>query len=192
MLIKFKADLPYYVRISRLIRDIPSQHVQAGNKLTNLRQVIQRQMEDQGLRCRCLRCREIGHQNKLNYQANLKLFVEQYVASGGVEYFLSYEDKDRDAVYAFCRLRICNSPTSLYPAYIRELHTYGQSLIIGQKQNQAVQHQGLGKKLVKQAEKICWGNKIDKLAVISGIGVRDYYRKLGYELKNGYMVKKLN
>lgn len=193
ILIKFKSSLPYYVRISRLIRDIPSQHVQAGNKLTNLRQIIQRQMKEQGLKCRCLRCREIGHSDdkKLKNQKP-KLFIDQYEASDGVEYFLSYEDKNREIVYAFCRLRICHSPDSLYPAYIRELHTYGQSLNIGQKQNQASQHKGLGKELIKQTVEICRINKIKKVAVISGVGVRGYYRKLGYRLQNGYMVKKLN
>ena len=219
MLKKFKTKVPRYIRISRLIRDIPSHHIQAGNKMTNLRQVIQEEMKKEGLKCKCLRCREVGHVAVIPAKAgiqSLKLFVDKYEASGGTEYFLSYEDTNRDVVYAFCRLRIIlplprggaggvaevklpranagNSPYPLlerggYPAYIRELHTYGQLINIGKKSNGASQHTGMGVKLVKQAEAICRQNKISKLAVISGVGVRGYYRKLGYKLEGTYMVK---
>ncbi|MFH1790182.1 MAG: tRNA uridine(34) 5-carboxymethylaminomethyl modification radical SAM/GNAT enzyme Elp3 [bacterium] len=193
ILIQFKSFIPAYARISRLIRDIPSHHVRAGNKMTNLRQVIQIKMKEQGLRCKCLRCREIGHTELKNAQkeiGELELFIEKYEASKGTEYFMSYENKERTAVMAFCRLRL-SAHNSLYPAYIRELHTYGQSVGIGQKQKKASQHKGLGKKMIKSAEKICEKNRIDKLAVISGVGVRNYYRRLNYRLINGYMIKKI-
>ncbi|PIT87134.1 MAG: tRNA uridine(34) 5-carboxymethylaminomethyl modification radical SAM/GNAT enzyme Elp3 [Candidatus Magasanikbacteria bacterium CG10_big_fil_rev_8_21_14_0_10_40_10] len=191
MLIKLKSDLPYYVRISRLIRDIPSHHVQAGNKMTNLRQLIQNQMAQKNLACHCLRCREVGHQIAPDKISPPKLFIDKYEASGGTEYFLSWEDKNRQIVYAFCRLRLNSCPPAIYPAFIRELHTYGQQLAIGQRQNQASQHKGLGKKLIQEAEKICQTAGLKQLAVISGIGVRGYYRHLGYRLQNGYMVKKI-
>jgi len=192
MLIKFKAKVPRYVRISRLIRDIPSPHIEAGNKVTNLRQVIQAEMKKQGLKCNCLRCREVGHQENLEKlkNKNLKLFVDEYEASGGMEYFLSFEDEKREVVYAFCRLRI--DEHGLYSSYIRELHTYGQLLDIGSKNKKASQHKGMGKKLMFESEKIVKKNGIGKLAVISGVGVRGYYRKLGYKLENGYMTKKLD
>ena len=192
MLVKFKAKVPRYVRISRLIRDIPSPHIEAGNKVTNLRQVIQAEMKKQGLKCNCLRCREVGHQENLEKLKNkkIKLFVDKYKASGGMEYFLSFEDGKREVVYAFCRLRI--DEHGLYPSFIRELHTYGQLLDIGAKNNKASQHKGMGKKLMLEAEKIVKKNSIDKLAVISGVGVRGYYKKLGYKLENGYMIKKLD
>src|SRR3989344_1829664 len=107
MLKKFKARVPRYIRISRLIRDIPNHHIQAGNTMTNLRQVIQEEMKKEGLKCKCLRCREIGHQHKAkDATPKPKLFIDEYEASDGREYFLSYEDKNRDVVYAFCRLRI--------------------------------------------------------------------------------------
>jgi len=94
-------------------------------------------------------------------------------------------------VYAFCRLRLNKkSSQALYPAFIRELHTYGQMIPISQSGD--VQHLGMGKALLRKAEKICEKNKIKKLAVISGVGVRGYYRKLGYQLENGYMVKNLS
>lgn len=188
---EFKKQVPRYVRISRLIRDIPSHHVKAGNLTTNLRQILQAEMTAEGTECQCLRCREVGHQVNTEKLARLKnkLFIEKYTASGGQEYFLSIEDLGRTTVFAFCRLRV--DPTGIYPAYIRELHTYGQMLSIGKKNSRDSQHKGMGKKLVQEAEKIARKNRCDKLAVISGVGVRNYYRKLGFELDGTYMVKRL-
>jgi len=189
---KLKISLPYYVRISRLIRDIPSPHIEAGNKLTNLRQIIQAEIKADGKKCNCLRCREIGHNQNFINQSPPKLFIDEYKTVGGKEYFISYEDKNRQVVFGFCRLRICEkNSTGPFPAYIRELHTYGQLVQIGQKENNATQHQGWGKKLVQTAENICTKQKIPDLAVISGVGVRSYYHKLGYQLDQGYMTKKL-
>ncbi|KKR49116.1 MAG: Histone acetyltransferase, ELP3 family [Candidatus Magasanikbacteria bacterium GW2011_GWC2_40_17] len=198
MLIKVKSEIiPRYCRISRLIRDIPATEITAGNKVTNLRETIQRLMREQGLTCSCLRCREIGHQQKTipstvpgaRPKNLLKLFIDKYSTSGGTEYFLSFEDAKRQAVYAFCRLRI--DPKGIFPAFIRELHTYGQLVEIGGQKKGASQHTGLGKQLVAEAEKIAQKKHAKKLAVISGVGVRGYYKKLGYEPKNTYLVKKL-
>lgn len=189
LLIRVKSEvIPHYCRISRLIRDIPATNILAGNRVTNLREIIQAEMKKRGLTCRCLRCREIGHQ-KISSRAQPKLFIERYAASGGQEYFLCLEDKKRQAVFAFCRLRLASN--GLYPAFIRELHTYGQMLELNQYSKKDSQHRGLGKKLMLEAEKICTQQGIAKLAVIAGIGVREYYQKLGYRLENGYMVKKL-
>jgi len=191
VLIKFKTIVPRYVRISRLIRDIPGNHVVAGNMTTNLRQDIQTEMKRRGLICSCLRCREIGHlsdKEKLDLTTiKPKLFVEEYRASGGMEYFLSFENPARTAVFAFCRLRV--DPTGIYPSFIRELHTYGQALPLGVTGKKSEQHQGLGKQLIISAEKIAKKKGANKLAVISGVGVRPYYRASGYRLENGYMVK---
>ncbi|MFA5128290.1 MAG: tRNA uridine(34) 5-carboxymethylaminomethyl modification radical SAM/GNAT enzyme Elp3 [Patescibacteria group bacterium] len=201
LLINFKTIVPRYVRISRLIRDIPGHHIVAGNTMTNLRQVIQAEMARRGLHCNCLRCREVGHHEVESYKVHKvksKLFVDKYEASNGTEYFLSFcaqgasasgGEDDRNVVYAFCRLRL--NKDGLYPAFIRELHTYGQMLKIGAKSAKDSQHKGLGLKLIKEVEKICKKNKIQKLAVISGVGVRGYYRKLGYKLENSYMIKDL-
>lgn len=198
MLIKAKSELiPRYCRISRLIRDIPSTEIVAGNKITNLRETIQSEMKKRGLICPCLRCREVGHATALNDSAP-KLFIDTYEASGGQEYFMSIEDPARKVVYAFLRLRInenkghpCGKGAPCGGAFIRELHTYGQLVPIGKKKEEASQHKGLGKKLVSEAEKICRERGIRTLKVISGVGVRDYYRKLGYRLSQTYMVKNL-
>lgn len=215
MLKKFKARVPRYIRISRLIRDIPNHHIQAGNTMTNLRQVIQEEMRKEGLKCKCLRCREVGHQHLEDGAiAKPKLFIDEYEAGGGKEYFLSFEDSKRDVVYAFCRLRVLTKEKTVekiiqhrglpnegisaaeldkmgYPAFIRELHTYGQLINIGKKSKGASQHVGMGTKLIIEAEKICKKNKVNQLAVISGVGVREYYKKFGYKLENTYMVKNL-
>jgi len=190
---KIKTVVPRYVRISRLIRDIPAHHIMAGNRMTNLRQVIQKQMAEDGTRCNCLRCREVGHQQNLPIkilQNKPRLFIEKYKTDGGIEYFLSYEDTKRNVVFAFCRLRL--NEKGIFPAIIRELHTYGQTLGIGEKEKDASQHKGLGKKLMDEAEKICLKNKKPTLAVISGVGVRGYYKKIGFKLVDTYMVKYLS
>jgi elongator complex protein 3 len=198
LLIRVKSEIvPYYCRISRLIRDIPSTDIVAGNRVTNLREVIQAEMKKQNLKCKCLRCREIGHQQKNIKYSILNIFDDIYKASDGTEHFLSIEDTKRNVVLAFCRLRL--DATGFYPAYIRELHTYGQMMPIEKKAKNKeqrasktiVQHTGLGKKLMAEAEEICRHAGVKKLAVISGIGVRGYYKKLGYQLDGTYVVKNL-
>ncbi len=184
MLIEFKTDIPRYVRISRLIRDIPSTSIKGGNKITNLREIIRREMERRNLHCNCLRCREVGHVRGIDPdKLEPVLFVDEYEASGGREFFLSFEDKDRQVVYAFCRLRLpgkqSNETLELLPeiddaALIRELHTYGHLVKIDTKDSLATQHTGLGTKLMNEAEKIAKQNEYKKMAVISGVGVRVY------------------
>lgn len=226
-LIEMKINTPRYCRISRLIRDIPNPDIEAGNAITNLREELKKEMNQRGLKCNCLRCREVGHSDikttkqKNNKAIKPKLFIDKYETVGGDEYFLSYEDKKRIAVFAFLRLRIpllgkegsgvvedksinpLSLPLSkgekiyeLLPeikdsAFIRELHTYGQLVNVGKNDAEASQHKGWGKKLVAEAEKIAKKNKLKKVAVISGVGVRGYYRKLGYKKVKTYMIKKI-
>jgi elongator complex protein 3 len=178
LLIKIKKHIPYYVRIERIIRDIPAADIVAGGvKTSNLREVVQKEVS-----CKCIRCREV----KQDYdpKEKLYLFKQEYNASGGKEIFLSFENKNRTKLYALLRLRILKDS-----AIVREIHTYGQMVPIAKKRK-AIQHKGLGKRLMKEAEKITKGSGIKKIAVIAGIGVRPYYRKLGYKLENTYMVKR--
>ncbi len=201
-IIEMKSATPRYCRISRLIRDIPTPDIEAGNMITNLREYLDVEMKRRGLKCKCLRCREIGHNLDLRFKnSDFRLFVDEYDTTGGTEYFISYEDKKRNIVLAFLRLRIPdkNQNSEIYnlqseikdSAFIRELHTYGQLLDVGKQDKKASQHKGMGKKLVKEAEKIAKKSGFEKLAVISGVGVRGYYRKLGYRKKGTYMVKTL-
>ena len=203
LLAEIKKDIPYYVRIVRVIRDIPAPSIIAGSKISNLREIVAKEMKQRGWQCKCIRCREI--KNFYQSTEKIKLFRQNYKASGGKEIFLSWEDSKREKIYAFLRLRI---PSQIFnkekqaiktlenAAIIREIHTYGFSVPVGSKIKVAPQHQGLGKRLVYEAEKIvlnefCPKFKIKKIAVISGVGVRDYWRKFGYRLKDSYMVKKI-
>lgn len=180
LIVDCKALVPPYVRIIRLIRDIPEESIVAGNKITNLRQI----MQARGVKCSCIRCREVKD-GKIG-PANINII--KYPASGGEEYFLSADSQDNKTLYGFCRLRIDkNSPIA--PALIRELHVYGKLVSIGNEKK--VQHSGLGKKLLAFAEKLARQNKVKKMAVISGVGVREYYKKRGYKLVGNYMVKDL-
>jgi len=182
--------VPEYVRISRLIRDIPEESIIAGNKITNLRQILQ----NEKVRCRCIRCREI--KNEEFRMKNLEFRIKKYKASEGIEYFLSYNDKKRDKLLAFLRLRIpAKNEKNFIPelqnaAMIRELHTYGTVIPVGRKSD-ATQHLGLGKKLIIEAEKIARKNDVDKLAVISGVGVVEYYQKQGFKKSGLYLIKNL-
>lgn len=193
-----KEIIPYYVRIMRLIRDIPSNSIICGNKVSNLRQIIATESKKENWQCKCIRCREIKEKE---IPKKIKLFRYDYSASKGKEIFLSFEDSKRKHLLAFLRLRI---PSQIFKkekhfiktlnnsAIIREVHTYGKTIPIGAKNKKAVQHKGLGKRLIKEAERIAKKEfKLKKIAVISGVGVREYYRKLGYRLKNEYMIKKL-
>jgi elongator complex protein 3 len=193
ILISIKKLIPYYCRIQRIIRDIPSQYVvQGGTKTSNLRQMIAVIAKKQGWQCKCIRCREVKEQ----YDAKEKLYLFRidYDSSGGKEIFLSFESKDRIRLYSLLRLRIPSQivfPVLKESAIVREVHTYGKLVPISQK-TKAPQHRGLGKKLMAEAEKITkkeFGLK--KIVVISGIGVRGYYKTLGYSVKDTYMIKKL-
>lgn len=180
LIVDCKALVPPYVRIIRLIRDIPEESIIAGNKITNLRQI----MQARGVKCNCIRCREVKD-GKIG-PANINII--KYLASGGEEYFLSADSQDNKTLYGFCRLRIDNN-SPITPALIRELHVYGKLVSIGKEKK--VQHSGLGKKLLARAEALAKKNKASKIAVISGVGVRGYYQKRGYKLEGNYMVKNL-
>jgi elongator complex protein 3 len=185
LIAEFKKSVPKYVRIMRVQRDIPSCKVESGVKRTNLRQYISEYMKKNRIRCNCIRCRE----PKNDALAGAKIIVEQYKASQGKEFFISAENKKN--IFGFCRLRFPSQ--SLRPeittdsALIRELHVYGSAAALGESGQ--IQHRGLGRKLLKKAEMIARANKKKKMVVISGVGVREYYRKHGYKKQGPYMVK---
>lgn len=199
LLIEIKKLIPPYCRIVRLGRDIPAPNIMAGNKFSNIRQIVNKKMKKLGLSCACIRCREVRRQSADREQAVLKTL--QYDASGGCEYFLSYETSSSNILFAHLRLRIPEATLKGKKHFIRalqgaviirEVHTYGESIPIDEYKKRAVQHIGFGKKLITEAENIAIKNGIRKIAVISGIGVRDYYRKLGYRLVDEYMVKDIS
>jgi len=174
-----KETIPPYVRIARLVRDIPTTSIVAGPTISNLRQLIKKESS-----CQCIRCREV----RANYKIKEKIILDRinYNASDGKEIFLQYVSPDKKKLFALLRLRI----TSANTAIIREVHTYGKLAKINKKDNTSPQHIGLGKKLILEAEKIVKKEfNLDEIVVISGVGVREYYRKLGYRLKDTYMIK---
>lgn len=181
---KIKKKIPCYVRIQRITRDIPGKFVVAGGaKVSNLRQILANDMKKEGWQCKCIRCREV--REKYDPKEKLYLFRKNYEASSGKEIFLSFENKNKTKLYSLLRLRI----TSKNAAIIREVQTFGETVPIGAKKI-APQHQGLGKQLIKKAEKITKKEfRLPEIAVIAGVGARDYFRKLGFKLKNTYMVK---
>ena len=184
LLVHMKQLVPPYVRIERVIRDIPSTSIQAGCLVTNLREEIHRRMRSRGLRCRCLRCRQVRE----TAEGAFRFVRRDYAASAGQEVFLSFEDSDTDRVASFLRLRI--SPSGA--GWIRELHSYGQHLPLHHRSDGAVQHHGFGQRLLQEAERIAQEEfGVTRLAVIAGVGVRAYYRKFGYVLEDTYMVKAL-
>lgn len=193
ILISIKKKIPKYVRIMRIIRDIPSDYVYAGNKTTNLRQDLMKAQDIGKWRCKCIRCREIREEEV--YLNELDLNKIEYVAAGGVEIFLSFERKKDNMLASFLRLRLSKNNSAGLDvldgsALVRELHTYGRLVRLGEGGGQA-QHRGLGRRLLEEAENIAKNKGFGKIAVISGVGVRDYYRKLGYRLDGTYMVKLL-
>ena len=206
LLLEIKKQIPYYVRIERIIRDIPAEDIIAGGvKTSNLREIVQENLTKLSYKCKCIRCREVKDlpSPRLRQGKEITLFRQEYEASGGKEIFLSFENKNRTKLYALLRLRVSgeDGPSRILPvlknsAIIREIHTYGQMIqiseSIGPSSALAAQHKGLGKKLMEQAEKIAKQEfDLNKISVIAGIGVRGYYRKLGYHLENTYMVKKI-
>ena len=179
VIIELKKIVPEWVRIMRIERDIPGTEIEAGIKSTNLRQMLQKELDKRGIKCKCIRCREVGHVLKNGGKVDvksIKLHKIEYEASGGREFFLQFKDKN-DVLIGFLRLRLSGI------AIIRELHVYGEQILIGKRGSW--QHKGYGKKLLKEAERIAKEN------VISGIGVREYYRKFGYRKTKYYMSKTL-
>lgn len=200
LVIKIMQLIPNYCRVMRIMREIPPDYLVAGTTRIDLRKDIEEEIKKRKLSKKIneIRFREIGFalRDKLKREKinkNLKLKVTKYRASGGEEYFLEIINK-QNILFGLCRLRINQKHEAEIPAIVRELHVYGQSLPIGVRlkdKNLFVQHKGLGKQLVKKTEEISRKAGAEKLYIISGVGAREYYRKLGYILKKSYMIKKL-
>ncbi|XP_039201890.1 elongator complex protein 3 [Crotalus tigris] len=194
------ALVPPWTRVYRVQRDIPMPLVTSGVEHGNLRELALARMKDLGTECRDVRTREVGiqeiHHKVRPYQ--VELVRRDYVANGGWETFLAYEDPQQDILIGLLRLRKCSEDTFRPElkggvSIVRELHVYGSVVPVSSRDPSKFQHQGFGMLLMEEAERIAkeehgsW-----KIAVISGVGTRDYYRKIGYGLEGPYMMKRLD
>ncbi len=189
-----KRNIPIWCRLMRVQRDIPSTVIETGSNVTNLRQLVEKKCKQKGIKCRCIRCRE--PKERITDAANAKIYKEIYQSSNGTEIFLSAEDRKADVLLGFCRLRIPFKPfrpeINARSAGIRELHVYGTAVPVGEIDAEKLQHRGLGKELMKEAEKTAAEEyNAKKMLVISGIGVREYYYKLGYKKDGVYVSKQI-
>ncbi len=192
LLVNIKILIPKYVRIPRLMRDIPSKFIIAGSRDLALRGSVRKRMNELGLLCRCIRCREYGHRLRDGWVIGEPWLTRMdYETYGGREIFLSYEDAN-ETLFGLLRMRIRLSLGNGNLALIRELHIFGSEVPLGEKRDRAAQHKGLGGTLLREAERIVREEfHIDKLSILSGVGSRDYFRSLGYRLEGVYMVKEL-
>ncbi|MCS7144902.1 MAG: tRNA uridine(34) 5-carboxymethylaminomethyl modification radical SAM/GNAT enzyme Elp3 [Archaeoglobaceae archaeon] len=191
LIARAKMNFPEWVRVQRIQRDIPV-NIAIGLKRGNIRQLVRKRLKELGGDCRCIRCREVGHKGVPEDEyRKAELKITEYEASNGKEFFIAYEIPEYDALVGFIRLRFPSEPfinTLKNCALIRELHIYGKATPLGKIQ--AFQHRGFGEKLLNTAEEIA-KEEYDKLAVISGVGVREYYRRLGYRKSFEFMVKRI-
>ena len=194
VLVHCLGNTPEYVRLSRVIRDISSDDIVTGNKITNFRELVEKECQSRGVHLKDIRSREI--KNSQSSQSNLQLKKLTYKTSSSTEYFIQFTTKDTDKIAGFIRLSLPKSQKNFMPelsgsAMIRELHVYGRSLEIGQKLNKSTQHKGLGEKLIKQAIQITKDQNYSHLAVISAVGTREYYSKHGFTKQGLYQIKPL-
>ena len=195
IIIYIKENVFHWIRLNRIIRDIPNINILGGNKNVNLHQKVIKIMNEKNIKSKCIRTREIKN-NKYDIE-NADLFIDEYEACNGTEYFINYSSPCREYLFGFIRLRINHSNENIVYedfknyAFIRELHVYGILVKHDDKSSNNIQHKGIGTKLLNEAERICLKNNIENIAIISGVGVREYYEKKGYHLKNNYMIKKI-
>ena len=198
LLAQVKETVPSWVRIMRVQRDIPAPLIEAGVNKSNLRQLVWNQMRERGTRCRCIRCREVGHRAREGIEPDrLEMVRRVYDASEGVENFISVEDREADVLVGFLRLRIPSggghrpevTPGS---GIVRELHVYGRMAPVGERFTDSWQHRGWGEVLMAEAERITSEDyDFRKVVVMSALGTKRYYERLGYSRDGVYMSKYL-
>ena len=197
VLVSVMPTTPRYCRLSRIIRDIPSEEIVAGNKKTNLRQIAEKEIEERGLKLQDIRSREIQDSNVV--MKDLDMEIIGYNSSIGKEVFISFKTKKSDKICGFLRLCL---PNMFYKRFnyieelrdssiIREVHVYGKVMSLAQDSTGQSQHLGLGKKLIEKAEEISTENKFKNISVISAIGTREYYKARGFKKGELYMRKEI-
>jgi elongator complex protein 3 len=202
LIAEIKKFIPPWVRVMRVQRDIPAGLILAGVKKSNLRQLAIEKLREQGGKCQCIRCREVGHRMEVDHVKpdleKVKIASFCYDASEGKEIFISTEDKENNILLGYLRLRVPSAKahrpeiTAMPSAIVRELHVYGPLVPVGKHSAGAWQHKGFGADLLKEAERIAREDfGVKKLLVISALGTRRYYMRFGYERDGVYVSKKL-
>jgi len=181
LLLEMMKIVPRYCRVMRVMREIPPEYLVSGTTRIDLRKEVEAKLRKNKNKIKEIRFREVGFNKEIN--SDLKLKITKYKASNGIEYFLEIVNKE-DILFGLLRLRIVDGKS-----LVRELHVYGKSLELHEKNKNATQHKGFGKWLMEEAEKISKREKTKKISVISGIGVRKYYQDLDYKLEDTYMIK---
>ena len=201
LIAEIKNNVPKWMRIMRVQRDIPAPLIIAGVNRSNLRQLVQKKMAEEGMKCNCIRCREVGHRSGNDAKVDPKkvdILTTCYDASEGEEIFISAEDLKNDVLIGYLRLRIPSEKAhrpeikAKQCSIVRELHVYGSLVPVGKHFDDAWQHKGYGNVLLSQAERITkedYGLK--KILVISALGTKQYYKRLGYARDGVYMSKTL-
>lgn len=203
LLLEMKKIVPSWVRIMRIQREIESEDIINGNSSSNIRQILQQKLREQGLQCNCIRCREVGIRKLDNRDVNISLKRIDYNSSNGKEVFLSLEDSLKKILFGYLRLRKLARPhrkelkdkNGKPSAIIRELHVLGQLVDVGRNNDFSIassQHKGYGSRLLEKAEDIVKNEfSINSISIISAIGTRQYYKKFGYKLNGPYVTKEL-
>jgi elongator complex protein 3 len=187
---------PPWVRIMRVQRDIPLPRIDAGVDMSNLRQLAEDRLAKRGGRCRCIRCREAGHSTMKADPERVEITHTVYEASGGTEEFIQAEDREADTLIGFIRLRVPHEPfrpeIDTHTGLVRELHVYGRMVPVGERRVDAWQHRGWGEALMAEAEKTAReGYDMRRMVVMSALGTKLYYARLGYEKVGVYVSKPL-
>ena len=180
-----KALLPRWCRLQRVQREIGALHIRGGPTKGDLRSLARERLRSRGHECHCVRCREVGFRGVEPRLEALRLLREDYESSGGHEVFLSLEDQEREVLVGYSRLRI-----DAWGATVRELKVFGRLVPIHQPPGRRWQHRGLGRRLMEESEAVARDEfHVSRIRVTSGVGVRGYYRSLGYRLEKPYMVR---
>jgi elongator complex protein 3 len=196
---EIKKTMPKWVRTMRIQRDIPSSLIEAGVKKSDLGDLVYRRLRKEGLRCRCIRCRDIGHlmyKEGIEMGNKIEIVDEKYEASEGIEHFLSVEDTKNDALIAYLRLRFPSKKAHRQEvregtALVRELRVLGPMVPIGERAERAEQHRGWGEALLRRAEDISREHGMKNVLITSAVGTREYYRRRGYRRNGPYMGKSI-
>jgi elongator complex protein 3 len=195
-----KEMIPPWVRIMRVQRDIPLHQIEAGVDKSNLRQLAHIRLREMGKNCSCIRCREVGHRAKDGVYPDvegLQIMSMSYEASKGIENFISVEDQENNVLIGFTRLRIPSEHThrpeiTSKTGLIRELHIYGRMNPVGQRIEDTWQHRGWGEELMAEAERIAVEDyDMNRMIVMSALGTKQYYSRIGYEKDGVYVSKSL-